>query len=47
MTSLERTRAAIAGDDYDRLPVQPMLITFAGRHAGIPFGECCLDGEIR
>lgn len=45
MTSLERTRAAVAGGAYDRLPVQPMLITFAAWHAGIPFGECCRDGE--
>ena len=43
-TALERTRAAIAGTAYDRLPVQPMLITFAARHAGIPFGDCCRDG---
>ncbi len=45
MTSLERTRAAVVGEPYDRVPVQPMLITFAGRHAGIPFGECCRDGQ--
>jgi hypothetical protein len=24
MTSLKRTRAAVAGEAYDRLPVQPM-----------------------
>lgn len=44
MSSLERTRAAVRGNAYDRLPVQPMLITFAARHAGIPFDECCRDG---
>ena len=29
MTPLERTRAAVDGTTYDRLPVQPMLGTFA------------------
>jgi MtaA/CmuA family methyltransferase len=45
MTSLERTLATVKGKPCDRLPAQPMLITFAARHAGIPFGECCKDGE--
>lgn len=45
MTSLERVRAAVAGAPVDRLPVQPMLMTFAGRYAGIPFGDYCRRGE--
>ena len=45
MTSLERVRATIAGDPVDRPPVQPMLMTFAGVHAGIPFGDYCRRGE--
>ncbi len=44
MTSLERTRAVVAGKPVDRLPVQPMMMTFAGKYAGIPFGEYCRDG---
>lgn len=45
MTSLERTRAVVAGEPVDRLPVQPMLMTFASRYAGIPFGDYCRDGR--
>lgn len=45
MTSLERTRAVISGGEVDRLPVQPMLMTFASRYAGIPFGDYCEDGR--
>ena len=45
MESLGRTRAAVRGEVYDRLPVQPMLITFAAHHACVPFGECCRDGR--
>ncbi len=46
MTSLERVRATVAGTPRDRPPVQPMLMTFAGRHAGIPFGDYCRKGEL-
>lgn len=45
MTSLERVRATIAGEPVDRPAVQPMLMTFAGVHAGIRFGEYCRHGE--
>jgi len=38
-------RALVAGQPVDRLPVQPMLMTFAGKFAGIPFGEYCRNGE--
>jgi MtaA/CmuA family methyltransferase len=46
MTSRERYLAAIQGTPYDRPPVQPMQITFAARHSGIPFGRAVLDGEL-
>ncbi|HJN30240.1 MAG TPA: uroporphyrinogen decarboxylase family protein [Candidatus Latescibacteria bacterium] len=46
MTSLERVRATVAGMDRDRPPVQPMLMTFAGKYAGIPFGDYCRSGEL-
>ena len=45
MSGLERTRAVIAGGPVDRMPAQPMLMTFASRYAGIPFGEYCRDGS--
>ncbi len=45
MTSLERVRATVKGEDRDRAPVQPMLMTFAGRWAGIPFGDYCRRAE--
>lgn len=38
-------QALISGHPVDRLPVQPMLMTFAGKFAGIPFGEYCRKGE--
>ncbi|MBT4100098.1 MAG: hypothetical protein HOC05_00575 [Gemmatimonadetes bacterium] len=46
MTSLERVRATIAGRPRDRPPVQPMLMTFAGKYARIPFGDYCRSGEL-
>lgn len=45
MTGIERIKAVVAGQDYDRPPVAPMLMLFAGRYAGIPFGEYCRHGE--
>ncbi|MFQ5631480.1 MAG: uroporphyrinogen decarboxylase family protein [bacterium] len=45
MTSIERTCAVISGKPVDRLPVQPMLMTYASRCAGIPYGEYCHDGS--
>lgn len=46
MSSRERYLAALSGKPYDRPPVQPMQITFAPRHAGIPFGKAVLDGAL-
>lgn len=45
MTDRERMQALVAGQPVDRLPVQPMLMTFAGKYAGIPFGDYCRHGE--
>jgi len=45
LTGFERVRAVVAGHDYDRPPVSPMLMLFAGRYAKIPFGEYCRNGE--
>lgn len=40
MQGLERARGVIAGRDVDHLPVQPMVMTFAARHAGVSYSEC-------
>jgi MtaA/CmuA family methyltransferase len=45
LTDRERMRALVDGKPVDRLPAQPMLMTFASRFAGIPFGEYCRKGE--
>jgi MtaA/CmuA family methyltransferase len=44
MTGIERVRAVVAGREVDRLPVAPMLMLFAGKYAGIPFGDYCRHG---
>lgn len=44
MNGLERIRAAIAGTSCDHLPVQPVLMLFAAKVAGIPYGDYCRDG---
>lgn len=46
LSGIERVRAVVAGRDYDRPPVAPMLMLFAARYAGIPFGEYCRDGGL-
>ena len=45
MTSIERVRRLIRGEPVDRLPVQPMAMMFAARHAGIPFIDYTKDGR--
>lgn len=45
LSDRERLRALVEGQPVDRLPAQPMMMTFAGRFAGIPFGEYCRHGE--
>lgn len=44
MTSKERSKAIIEGKECDRLSAQPMVMLFAAKHAGIPFGEYCRNG---
>ena len=44
MTGTERVKAVVAGGDFDRPPVAPMMMLFAGRYAGIPFGNYCRYG---
>jgi len=43
VTSTERTHNTFAGKTVNRLPNQPILMTFAGRWAGIPYGEYVRD----
>ncbi|MEW6756104.1 MAG: uroporphyrinogen decarboxylase family protein [Candidatus Latescibacterota bacterium] len=43
MNALERMRNTFAGKPVDRLPVHPILMTFAARQAGIPYGEYVTD----
>lgn len=45
MTSIERVRGVIRGEAVDRLPVQPMAMMFAARHAGMPFIDYTRDGR--
>jgi len=45
MDSIERVRRVVCGEDVDRLPVQPMGMMFAARHAGIPFIDYTRDGQ--
>lgn len=43
MTSTERTFNTFNNKPVDRLPVQPIVMTYAGRWAGIPYGEYVQD----
>jgi MtaA/CmuA family methyltransferase len=45
MTSIDRVRAVIRGEKVDRLPVQPMAMMFAARHAGLTFLDYTRDGR--
>jgi MtaA/CmuA family methyltransferase len=46
MTSIERVRRVIRGEPVDRLPVQPMAMMYAAKHAGIPFIDYTKDGRL-
>jgi MtaA/CmuA family methyltransferase len=46
MTGTERIKALLRGEPCDHLPIQPLAMTFAARHAGIPFGAYCRDGRL-
>ena len=45
MKPIELVRATIAGLPVDRLPVQPMLMMFAAKHAGMLFIDYTRDGR--
>jgi hypothetical protein len=45
MRSIDRVRGIVRGEEVDRLPVQPMGMMFAARHAGIPFIDYTRDGR--
>jgi MtaA/CmuA family methyltransferase len=44
MRSLERVRGLLAGKPVDHLPVQPVIMMFAAKHAGMPYIEYTKDG---
>jgi len=43
MQSQERMRALITGEPVDRLPVQPLIMQLAARHAGIHYNDYVTD----
>jgi MtaA/CmuA family methyltransferase len=45
MRSLERVRGLVAGQPVDHLPVQPVIMMFAAKHAGMPYIEYTKDGR--
>ena len=45
MRSLERVRGLVAGKPVDNLPVQPVIMMFAAKHAGMPYIEYTKDGR--
>jgi len=46
MTSYERYLAVCELREPDRVPVSPLIMTFAARLAGIPYGDYCRYGEL-
>lgn len=44
MQSLERVRRVLADQPVDRLPVQPVLMMYAARNAGVPYIDYVRDG---
>ena len=45
MRSIERVRALVAGQMADHLPVQPVIMMFAAKHAGMPYIDYTKDGR--
>jgi MtaA/CmuA family methyltransferase len=45
MDSLRRLRALLAGEPVDRLPVQPLVMMLAARHAGITYTDYVTDAR--
>lgn len=46
MTSYERYLAVCELRESDRVPVSPLIMTFAAKLAGIPYGQYCLHSEL-
>jgi MtaA/CmuA family methyltransferase len=46
MDSLERIRAHVAGEPVDRLPVQPLVMQYAARRAGLDYRDYVRDGRL-
>ena len=45
MRSIERVRGLVVGNPIDHLPVQPVIMMFAAKHAGMPYIEYTKDGS--
>jgi MtaA/CmuA family methyltransferase len=43
MSGLERTRALLSGQPVDRLPLHPIIMRWAARHAGVQYRDFCLE----
>ena len=45
MDNLSRIHGIIAGEAVDRLPVQPLIMQFAARHAGLDYNDYVTNGR--
>lgn len=45
MDSIDRVRAILGGRPVDRLPVQPMIMMFAAKHAELPYVDYARNGR--
>ena len=43
--SLQRIRGLIAGEPIDHLPVQPLIMQLAARHAGLDYNDYVTNGR--
>lgn len=46
MNGLERTNGIMRGEKVDRLPVHPLLMTFAAKYAGVSYKEYVSDHRV-
>jgi uroporphyrinogen decarboxylase len=46
MTSYERYLAVCELREPDRVPISPLIMTFAARLAGVSYRDYCRDGEV-
>jgi uroporphyrinogen-III decarboxylase len=47
MTGLQRTRAFINGEHYDRTPFHPIIMRWAAKYAGVRYREFCTDPSAK